>query len=54
MNIDLQVPLTVDDDASKQEILDCARDLYIEYGLRRTTMEDVAKIIVERMKQVYK
>ena len=43
MNIDLQVPLTVDDDASKQEILDCARDLYIEYGLRRTTMEDVAK-----------
>ncbi len=43
MNIELQVPLSVDDDASKQEILDCARALYIEYGLRRTTMEDVAK-----------
>ena len=43
MNIDLQVSLTVDDDDSKQAILDCARELYIEYGLRRTTMEDVAK-----------
>lgn len=43
MNIELQVPLSVDDDASKQEILDCARALYVEYGLRRTTMEDVAK-----------
>ena len=43
MNIELQVPMSVDDDASKQEILDCARALYIEYGLRRTTMEDVAK-----------
>lgn len=43
VNIELQVPLSVEDDASKQEILDCARELYIEYGLRRTTMEDVAK-----------
>lgn len=43
MNLELQVPLHVDDDESKQEILDCARELYIEYGLRRTTMEDVAK-----------
>lgn len=43
MNLELPVPLSVEDDESKQEILDCARDLYIEYGLRRTTMEDVAK-----------
>ncbi len=43
VNIDLQVNISAEEDASKQEILDCARELYVEYGLRRTTMEDVAK-----------
>lgn len=28
---------------SRQKILDCARELYIEFGLRRTSMDDVAK-----------
>lgn len=31
------------EEASRQKILDCARELYIEFGLRRTTMDDVAK-----------
>lgn len=43
VNLELPVSLSVEEDQSKQEILDCARALYIEYGLRRTTMEDVAK-----------
>ncbi|MCG8316763.1 MAG: TetR/AcrR family transcriptional regulator [Pseudomonadales bacterium] len=31
------------EDKSRQKILDCARELYLEFGLRRTTMDDVAK-----------
>lgn len=43
MNIEIHSALNVEDDASRKDILDCARALYIESGLRRTTMEDVAK-----------
>ena len=43
MNIELQSALTLDEDESRNRVLDCARELYIEFGLRRTTMEDVAK-----------
>lgn len=43
MNIELPPITSIDDDASRRDILDCARALYIEQGLRRTTMEDVAK-----------
>lgn len=31
------------DDKPRQKILDCARELFLEFGLRRTSMEDVAK-----------
>ncbi|WP_461424109.1 TetR/AcrR family transcriptional regulator [Ketobacter sp.] len=44
--VNLEIPsilLTEDEDATNQRILDSARSLYIEFGLRRTTMEDVAK-----------
>jgi len=44
--VNLELPaalLKEEDDATNQKILDSARALYIEYGLRRTTMEDVAK-----------
>lgn len=44
MNLELPAALLKEeDDATNQKILDSARALYIEYGLRRTTMEDVAK-----------
>lgn len=44
MNLDFpSILLKEDDDQTNQRILDSARSLYIEYGLRRTTMEDVAK-----------
>lgn len=43
MNIELQPAITMDEDESRNRILDCARELYIEFGMRRTTMEDVAK-----------
>jgi AcrR family transcriptional regulator len=44
VNIDIESALPVgEEDATRQRILDSARDLYIEFGLRRTTMEDVAK-----------
>ncbi|AUM13832.1 TetR/AcrR family transcriptional regulator [Ketobacter alkanivorans] len=44
--MNLEIPaalLKEDEDSTNQRILDSARSLYIEYGLRRTTMEDVAK-----------
>ncbi len=44
--MNLEIPqgfLKEDEDRTNQRILDSARSLYIEYGLRRTTMEDVAK-----------
>jgi len=44
--VNLEIPaalLKEDEDSTNQRILDSARSLYIEYGLRRTTMEDVAK-----------
>lgn len=28
---------------SRRKILDCARELYVEFGLRKTSMDDVAK-----------
>ncbi len=44
MNLDIpSALLKEDEDATNQKILDSARSLYIEFGLRRTTMEDVAK-----------
>lgn len=44
MNFQLPAALLKEDeDSTNQRILDSARSLYIEYGLRRTTMEDVAK-----------
>lgn len=44
VNIEIEAALPADEeDAVRQRILDAARDLYIENGLRRTTMEDVAK-----------
>ncbi|MEC8812035.1 MAG: TetR/AcrR family transcriptional regulator [Ketobacter sp.] len=44
--MNLEIPaalLKEDEDSTNQRILDSARSLYIEYGLRRTTMEDVSK-----------
>lgn len=44
--MNLEIPaalLKEEEDSTNQRILDSARSLYIEYGLRRTTMEDVAK-----------
>lgn len=44
VNIDIESALPPDEeDATRQRILDSARELYVEFGLRRTTMEDVAK-----------
>lgn len=44
MSLELQPALPTDeDDSTRQRILDSARELYIEFGLRRTTMEDIAK-----------
>lgn len=44
MNFDIPAALLhEDEDSANQRILDSARSLYIEFGLRRTTMEDVAK-----------
>lgn len=44
MSLELQPAIPADeDDNTRQRILDSARELYVEFGLRRTTMEDVAK-----------
>lgn len=44
MTIDLESALPAEaEDSARQRILDAARDLYIEQGLRGTTMEDVAR-----------
>lgn len=44
MKLELDALNTQDpEDKSRQNILDKARELYLEFGLRRTSMDDVAK-----------
>ncbi|HVK98397.1 MAG TPA: helix-turn-helix domain-containing protein [Dongiaceae bacterium] len=44
VNIEIEAALPADEeDAARQRIMDAARDLYLEQGLKGTTMEDVAR-----------